>query len=89
VTSDEIAGRLIVLETFAMTALGLCLATGSADSGFKRAHMLLEHLKGTIRSLGAGVSPEVKKAAEGYGGYLIDLVSKNLKVIEGRKTPLQ
>ena len=87
-TSDEIAEHLILLETFAMTALGLCLATESAYLGFKRAHMLLEHPKSTISGLGADVSPGVKKAAKHYGGCHVDLVSKNLKVIAEQKTLL-
>jgi hypothetical protein len=86
-TNDEIAGRLVVLEAFSMTALGLYLANARNDPDFSKAAALLDHLKGTASSLAAGLPPTAKSAAETYADHLISVLTENLRSMRGEGTP--
>jgi hypothetical protein len=59
-TNDEIAGRLIVLEAFSMTALSLYLANARNDPDFSKAKALLDHLRVSVSSLATALPPTAR-----------------------------
>ncbi len=87
-TPDEMAGRLIVLETFAMTALALVLGNVTDDPGYKRASVMLDHLKESITGLAADQAPKVQDAARRYAREMIALVVMNLSNARPPNGPL-
>jgi hypothetical protein len=82
-TNDEITGRLLVLEAFTMTTLGLYLANAKDDPTYEKAGAILDFLRGASRSLAENVSQEARAFAESYSDHLADLVAQNLRVLHG------
>lgn len=82
-TNDEIKGRLLVLETFTMTTLGLYLASLSDDANVERAKAILSYLRGVSRSLADDVSDGTRAVVESYSDHLAGLVSDNLRILRG------
>jgi hypothetical protein len=86
-TNDEMMGRIVVLEAFAMAALGLYLANSRNDPDFSKAAALLKHLKGAASSLAVGLPPTAKLAAEGYADHLVSVLTENLRAMRGEGAP--
>jgi len=81
--SNEVAARLIVLETFAMTALGMFLANAGNDPDFSKATALIEHLKQASVANAAAASPQVQALAKGYSDHLSSILAENLRGLRG------
>ncbi len=88
-TPFEMASHLIVLETFAMTALALVSSNAIDGPGYQRANMLLDHLKESAQGLAADQNSEVQEAALQYSQYSSAIVRKNLENIQPGGTRVQ
>jgi len=86
-SNDEIAGRLVVLETFVMTSLGLYLANARNDPDYSKAEALLDHLRSTASTLASSLPIAAKLSAEGYADQLILTLTENLRAMRGESTP--
>jgi hypothetical protein len=62
-TNDEIAGRLVVLEVFVVTAFGLYLSNSRNDPDFSKATALLDHTRAAVSSLATTLPPQAQSAA--------------------------
>ena len=80
---DEIVGRFIVLETFAMMALGLYLANSKNDPDYSKSAALLDHLKSASVTISAAAPPAVQAFAEKYADHLTDVLAQNLRNMRG------
>jgi hypothetical protein len=78
-TSDEIVGRLMVLEVFTTTAFALSLANAQNDPDFSKAGRLLEQTRESISSLAMTLPPEARIAAEQYASQLLTVLSQHLR----------
>ena len=82
-TNDEIAGRLVVLEVFAMTAFGLYLSNSRNDPDFSKAKELLDNTRAAVSSLANTLSPQAQSAAHVYANHLLSVLADNLKNLRG------
>jgi hypothetical protein len=80
---DETSGRLIVLETFAMMALGLYLANSRNDPDYSKSAALLEDLRQSSVSIASASGPAVKAAAQAYSEHLTSILAENLRNMRG------
>jgi hypothetical protein len=81
--SDEVSARLIVLETFAMMALGLYLANSRNDPDYSKSSALLEDLRLTSVSNAAAAGPAVQAAAQQYADHLASILAQNIRHLRG------
>jgi hypothetical protein len=81
--SDEISGRLIVLETFVMTSLGLYLANTRNDPTYSMAAAMLDHLREASVSNAAAAPPAVQAKAKAYSDHLAAVLTENLRLLRG------
>lgn len=82
-TNDEIAGRLVALEVFSMTALGLYLANSRNDPDYSIATAFIDHLRAAISSNAAVLPPGAKSAAEQYADHLVKVLAENVRQLRG------
>ncbi len=80
---DEISGRLIVLETFVMTSLGLYLANTKNDPSYSMAAAMLDHLREASVSNAAAASPAVQANTKAYSNHLVSVLTENLRLLRG------
>jgi hypothetical protein len=79
-TNEEVRGRLVVLEVFSMTALGLIFTlTGSTDPGHQKAIAVLNALQNaTKKRLGEENDAAIVAPGESYLDELLSELSENL-----------
>ncbi len=79
-TTNELEGRIFVLESLCMTALGIIFATtGASDPDHKRALTTLSQIKSIAeQKLTMGASPEARKEGLNYLDHLLSEISENL-----------
>lgn len=82
-SNDEIAGRLVALEVFAMTALGLYLANSKNDPDYQKAGALIEHLTNLVRTRANNLPPGAQMAADQYAQHLATELRTNLRNMRG------
>jgi len=80
---DEISARLIVLETFAMMALGLYLANSRNDPDYSRSSALVEQLRQASVANAASAGPSVQTAAKQYADHLASILGENIRGLRG------
>jgi hypothetical protein len=80
---DEISARLIVLETFAMMALGLYLANSRNDPDYSRSSALVEQLRQASVANAASAGPSVRTAAKQYADHLASILGDNIRGLRG------
>jgi hypothetical protein len=80
---NEVSGRLIVLETFVMTALGLYLSNSRNDPDYSKAAGILEHLRETSSLVASASGPAVRTAAQTYSEHLTSVLAENLRSMRG------
>jgi hypothetical protein len=83
VTGEEVRGRLVVLEVFCISALGIIFAlTGQDDSKHQKALATLNGLKeATKRRLGEANDPVIVAPGEAYLDELLSAISENLRLL--------
>jgi hypothetical protein len=81
-TADEVSARLIVLEVFGMTTLGIYLANDRNDPDYSKAKALLDYLKQTVQSSRFESAAE-QSAATRYAEELAAQVLQNLRALRG------
>jgi hypothetical protein len=81
---DEVAARLIVLETFVMAAVGIYIANTRNDPDYSKAAAFIEHLKNTAISNAAALAPApVQAAAQRYATHLAASLAENIRNLHG------
>lgn len=81
--NDEISARLIVLETFAMSALGLYLANSRNDPDYSKAAALIDYLKQSAISNSAATDPSVQNATQQYAEHLTSILMNSIRNLRG------
>lgn len=81
-TSDEMAGRLIVMEVMVMTSLGLYLANSRNDPDYSKAGALLEHMRQSVLT-SRFQSPGEQAVAVRYVDDLITQLTATLRSLRG------
>jgi hypothetical protein len=80
---DEMNARLIVLETFVMTTLGLYLANSKNDPDYSKATAMIDYLRAASVSNASAAGDAVHKTAHAYADYLASMVAANLRQLRG------
>jgi hypothetical protein len=80
---DEISARLIVLETFAMMALGLYLANSRNDPDYSKSEALLEDLRQASVANAAAAGSSVQTVAKQYANHLASILADNIRHLRG------
>ena len=80
---DEVSARLIVLEVFAMSALGLYLANSRNDPDYSKAAALLDDLRKSSFVNAAPAGPVVQMAAKQYADHLASILAENIRHLRG------
>jgi hypothetical protein len=81
--NGEIVGRLIALEVFSMTALGLYLANSRNDADYSKATALLDFLRQTVSNSASSLPLDVQAEAAKYAEYMVSTLAINLKTMRG------
>lgn len=87
--NDELAGRMIALEAFTMTALALYLTNARNDPDYSKAGALLEQLRDTATGLASDQPPTVRNACQEHADGLIATLRQNLRVMRGEGGTVQ
>lgn len=82
-SNDEIAGRLQVLEVFAMTTLALYMANSRNDPDYSKAFGLLDMMRGQVAELSTALPQGAQTAAKQYADHLTGLAKENLRNMRG------
>jgi hypothetical protein len=82
-TSDEVSGRLVVLEVLSMMALGLYLANSRNDPDYSKARALLDHIRQTIAGQAQTLPLGTQTAAAKYADHLLETLFANLRQLHG------
>ena len=82
-TETDIEARLIVLELFSMTAMGLYLANARNDPDYQKAKALLTWLCDAVAGETQQAPPPMQKAARDYAQHLTDRLRENLRALRG------
>lgn len=79
-TDEEIRGRLVVLEVFCMSALGIIFSlTGPSDPNHQKAIATLDALQSAAKKrLIEASDPGIVQAGETYLDELLSTISENL-----------
>ena len=88
-SNEQVAGRIAVIETLSITALGLYLANSSNDPDYSKANFLLDWLQRSISERVANLNLDAKIDAEQYAGEVITTLRSQLRVLRGEAGPLQ
>lgn len=87
---DDIAdlkGRLVALEAFALTSLGLYLSNSRNDPGFEKARALLDFIRQTAAQEAEALDPDARRAALHHSDDLASRVLENLRLLHGGSDP--
>ena len=82
-TNGEIVGRLVALEVFVVTALGLYLANSRNDADYSKATALLDFLRLSVAQSAEHLPEEARTAATKYSDLLVTTLAANLKNMRG------
>jgi hypothetical protein len=85
VTSEEIAGRLIVLEVFLMTALGLYLANASNYPDYSKANEIINFLRRFVAQKAVALPKSARDAAESYAENLLADLTANIRILRAER----
>ena len=88
-TNDELAGRLLAVETIAMTALGLYLSNNRNDPDFQKSAALIEGIREAIAGNSRRLSNAAADHAISSGEELLAAVAENLRPLRGHSGRLQ
>lgn len=72
----EVVGRLIALEVFSMTALGLYLANSRNDADYSKAAALLDFIRQSVSNSASPLPLDVQAEAAKYADYLVSTWQK-------------
>ena len=82
-STDEVAARLIVLEVFSTTALGLYLANSRNDPDYEKARAFLEDLKSAVQQHAERLPEKAQIGAKLYAQQLVDNLSSSVRDLRG------